>query len=217
VPRSAFLGAFFLLACSSGASEPTPFDDGRGAALGDGTLVERLAYPDPPFGSTAGAVIANYRFLGWSNPASAKFDTTHLEPHSLAEFYDPNGAKGLRYLIITSTAVWCSACKLEYRDMATNVAAYQKRGAEFMGALFEDNDSKPAQPSDLANWGKQYAVEFPFVLDPELKFGAFFDVQATPMVMIVDTRKMEIVNINEGWASEGPGSVWTFLDQQLPK
>lgn len=179
--------------------------------------MERLAYPAPPFGSTQGAVIADYRFLGWSNPTGEKFDTEHLEPHSLAEFYDPTGEKGIHYLVITSTAVWCSACKLEYQDMATKVLAYQKRGAQFMGALFEDNDSNPAQPTDLQNWGKRYAVAFPFVLDPELKFGAFFDVQATPMVMIVDTHKMAIVNIEEGWASDGAGSVWTFLDQHLPK
>jgi hypothetical protein len=85
-----------------------------------------------------------------------------------------------------------------------------------MGALFQDNASKPAQPSDLATWAKTYAVRFPFVLDPEFKLGAFFSVEATPMTMIVDTRKMAILTIDEGWASAGDGSVWAFLDRKLP-
>jgi hypothetical protein len=214
--RPACLAALWLFACSSG-DKSVPFDDGRETTpVSEGTVVARLDYPPAPFGTTAGAVIENHSFLGWADPKAAAFNVDRLEPHSLAEYYDPTGAKGIRYLVITSTAVWCSACKAEYQDMATKVATYSKRGVVFMGALFQDNGSKPAQPSDLATWAKTYAVRFPFVLDPELKLGAFFDVEATPMVMIVDTRKMEIVSIEEGWASTGDGSVWAFLDRKLP-
>jgi hypothetical protein len=38
------------------------------------------------------------------------------------------------------------------------------------------------------------------VLDPALKFGNFFDVEATPMEMIVDTSNMQVVDISTGWA-----------------
>ena len=210
VLRPAFLSALLVLGCSSG-DKPVPFDDGKGTPP-TATAGARLDYPAPPFGATQGATIANFEFLGWSNPKTAAFDTTHLETHSLAEFYDPTGEKGVQYLMITSTAVWCSACKSEYQEMAPKVATYEARGARFMGALFEDNDSNPARPSDLATWAKTYAVTFPFMLDPGFSMGAFFAEQATPMVMIVDTHDMSILTLEE---NGNLASVWAFLDQNL--
>jgi hypothetical protein len=209
VKHELIVGALLLLGCSSEQGEP--FDDGSSAIDGE-ILEERLPYPDAPFGSVRGATIGNYRFLGWNSPTAARLDLDALEPVSLANFYDPKGAKGIKYLVITSTAVWCSACKAEYRDMAQRVASYQERGVEFMGALFEDNDSGPARPADLKTWANAYEVAFPFVLDPQLKLGVFFNREATPMVMVIDTKTMEIVKIEEGWASVGPSSLWTFLD-----
>jgi ABC-type amino acid transport substrate-binding protein len=215
VTRSILLGALLLGSVSAGCSseKQEPFDDGSKAASA-APMEERLDYPSAPFGTTRGATIANYRFLGWKSPDVAGFDIDALEPVSLAHFYDPDGTKGVKFLVLTSTAVWCSACKLEYQDMAKRVAAYQERGVEFLGALFEDNDSKPAQPSDLHYWANAYKVTFPFVLDPELKLGSFFDRDATPMVMVVDTKTMTITKIEEGWAASGPSSLWTYLDAQ---
>ncbi len=174
-----------------------------------------MAYPPAPFGAGTGATIENFRFLGWQAPKDVRYDAERLEPVSLAQFYDPKGEAGIRFLVITSTAVWCSACKQEYVDLAKSVAAYQKKGVRFLGALFEDKDSRPAKPSDLQLWAKQFDVRFPFALDPELKLGSFFDVEATPMEMIIDTRTMKIVRIDEGWITKGNGSLWSNLDALL--
>ena len=62
-----------------------------------------------------------------------------------------------------------------------------------------------------------YDVTFPFVLDPDLKLGSFFDVDATPMVMIVDTKTMKILSLEDGWIKSGDGSAWAFFDANLPK
>jgi len=112
--------------------------------------------------------------------------------------------------------VWCSACKLEYQDFASGrVDEYHARGVEFLGALFEDNDNNPAKPSDLNLWATSYKVNFPFVLDPGLKLGVFFDREATPMEMVVDLTNMKVVSIATGWATSGPASLWTELDTLL--
>jgi hypothetical protein len=100
--------------------------------------------------------------------------------------------------------------------MAEYGPAYRAKGVEFVGALFEDNNSDPAKPSDLATWAKAYDVVFPFVLDPALKFGNFFDREATPMEMILDASNMQILSIQTGWArGNGPGTLWAELDQYL--
>jgi len=204
--------AFALAACSS--DKQVPFDDGRGEIVSQ-LGAPRVDYPAAPYGSRAGATIENFQFLGWKAPVTSAFDTTKLETVSLGQFYDPEGAQGVKLLVITSTAVWCSACKQEYRDMSGSVGAYEQKGVRFLGALFEDAMNNPAKPSDLVLWAKAFDVEFPFALDPDLKLGAFFDVEATPMEMIVDTKTMKIVKISEGWVTKGDGSLWADLDMLL--
>lgn len=210
---------FSCAACSSPAT--VDFDHGRAApgssSFGSGEA--RLAYPAPPYGSTVGATIDDFQFLGWADPSKAAYDTTKLSNVELAQFYDPSQKNGVAYLVITSTAVWCSACKLEYQDMASGkVTTYQSKGVRFLGALFQDDNEtnpSPASPSDLARWAQTYDVTFNFVLDPEFKFGNFFEREATPMEMIVDAKTMQVVDITTGWARTGPGSLWAKLDNFL--
>jgi hypothetical protein len=211
------VAALALSACSSSDAQ-VPFDDGKGSAAAAGLGELRAEYPAAPYGSRTGAVIENFRFLGWHSPKASSYDTTKLEAVNLGQFYDPTGERGVKLLVMTSTAVWCSACKQEYKDMAANVATYEAKGVRFLGALFQDASMpspKPSKPSDLVLWAKTFDVTFPFVLDPDLKLGSFFDVEATPMEMIVDAKTMEILGITEGWVSKGDGSLWSELDTWL--
>lgn len=204
---------FLAFGCSS--SSATDFDHGKNdTSIQGGT--ERLSYPAAPYGTVENATIQDFRFLGWHQPEAVNYDETRIDPVSLAQFYGPNIAHKLRFLVITSTAVWCAACKLEYEDFASGrVDEYHAKGVEFLGALFEDNDSNPAKPSDLNLWATSYKVNFPFVLDPALKLGVFFDREATPMEMVVDLSTMQVRYIATGWATSGPASLWTVLDQLL--
>jgi hypothetical protein len=213
--RRAVAALPLLAACAACSSQSTDeYDRGRsGGAQTFGTGV-RHAYPEAPYGASIGATIENLRFLGWSDPVASSHDTTNFERVELAKFYSgPGSNNDTKLLVITSTAIWCTACKAEYLDMAEYVPQYRAKGVEFVGALFEDNDSNPAKPPDLATWAQTYDVTFPFVLDPALKFGIFFDREATPMEMIVDASTMQILSIETGWArGNGPGTLWAELD-----
>jgi hypothetical protein len=226
--RRALAGLTLLLSCACSSQSAVDFDHGRSTTGGGqtyGTGV-RLEYPSAPYGATIGATIENFHFLGWSNPVVAQQNVDRLENIQLAQFYNPTGAAGgTKLLVITSTAVWCSACKLEYQDMAVNVGTFREKGVEFFGALFEDNDSNPAKPSDLVLWAQGYDVDFHFVLDPALKFGNFFDREATPMEMIVDAKNMQVLYIATGWRASAydqngnvvypEGSLWWELERLL--
>jgi hypothetical protein len=211
------VAALALSACSSSETQ-APFDDGKGSIGAADLGAPREAYPAAPYGSRTGATIENFGFLGWHAPKASSYDTSKLEPVSLGQFYDPTGEQGVKLLVMTSTAVWCSACKQEYKDMAGNVATYEAKGVRFLGALFQDATRPtptPSKPSDLVLWAKTFDVTFPFVLDPDLKLGSFFDVEATPMEMIVDAKTMKILGITEGWVTKGDASLWSELDTLL--
>ncbi len=215
--RSLFVAAACLIGCSStgcsSTESPADFDHGATQTV-IGTAESHLAYPPAPYGTRPGGVIENFQFLGWHRPDLSK-DPTKLEPVSLAEYYNPDGTKPTRFIVMTATAVWCSACKLEYRDLTSKqITDFRSRGVEFIGALFQDQTSNPAQPSDLHTWASTYAVSFPFVLDPELKLGVFFSLEATPMEMVIDTKTMQILTITDGWLP-GNDPLWTYLDKLL--
>lgn len=219
---AAALGA--LLGCSSaeppvtieGAPGEAPADPSFEPADGVVTTTARSEYPSPPYGTEIGAVIENFRFLGWSDPGTAGYDAERLEAVELSRFYDPRGEGSVRYVVITATAVWCSVCRAEYEDFRSGrFDQFSARGVAFVGVLFEDNDSNPARPSDLALWAENFDVAFPFVLDPAFKLGRFFNREATPMTMVVDTQTMRITWLEVGWAVDGPSSLWAYLDSVL--
>lgn len=200
------------------AAEGEPFERGTGTVVGSDGVPEtpRLDYPPPPYGTVAGDVIQDLGFVGWMRPADVGYDTAALSPVNLATFHEASRAAGVRFLVITAGASWCVACKAEYEDLATGiVASYEERGVAFLGTLFEDEDYAPAKPSDLKVWAEDYSVTFPFVLDPGLKLGGYFDVAATPMSMIIDTQTMQILRVETGWAGGGEGSLFALLDDLL--
>lgn len=206
-----------LLGCSTN-EDPVTIDETGSvpAAEGTGATAYRAPYPDPPYGTEQGAIIEDFRFLGWTNPVAQAYDTHRLQALSLASYYDPKGQDGVKYVVITAAAVWCSACRYEWQELTPQkLQPYEDRGVVFFGTLFEDNDAYPAEPKDLVAWAKNFKVTFPFVLDPAFKLGAFFNREATPMTMVVDARTMKILWIQVGWLASGPGSLWDVLDQKL--
>lgn len=221
------LAALALSGCGSDDSGPTPgdFDHGDtvvGATSGESPNFTAAAYPAAPYGTQLDSVIANVEFLGWSRPVEAGFDTNNFEKVRLSDFYDPDGSKGIKVIMINSSAGWCSVCRAEYKgsygmcagtfstctsdnncsggktcekkSLNDHYLELKDQGVVFLGTLFEDssNPPKPAKPLDLQSWADSYNVEFPMALDPGFKLGSFFTADATPMNLVVDAKTMRI-------------------------
>lgn len=225
----AWLCAFaaFFAACSS-----APVDEGvagapsgaaGGGAGGESTApavgvdYQKRDYPPGPYGTGQGSTLENFAFLGWRDPVAAGYDETKLERVELSEFYDPTGSKGIRLLWINASAVWCTVCRAEMRDLKNNGvrAKFGAKGVQLIGTLFEDNQSLPARPIDLRRWGstEEHAIDFPLLLDPGFKLGAFFTSDATPLNMLVDARTMRVIDATMGYSSD----YWTGVDKLLAK
>jgi hypothetical protein len=154
-----------------------------------------------------------FDFLGWSSPTATNFDLAQLSTIDFATFYDPDGQKGIELLMISAVAVWCSVCQAEYLEFRDSglYATYRPRGLEMLGVLFEDADAAPATYTDLQNWTRVFEVDFPFVIDPALKTGVFFDRSATPMNMVVDAKTMQVLISITGYNPE----IFTLIDREL--
>jgi hypothetical protein len=199
---------FGLASCSSDSGTPDDFYKGgtvdppvEGTDFPTGDVAE---YPAGPYGYKVGSVLANYSFLGWKAPSEAGYDEAKIEKVQLADFYDPDGKRDVRYILMNSTARWCSACKYEYRQMQQQETykSYRAKGVEFIGTILEGNvtatGAPPATPADLKWWASEFEVEFAFLLDPAVQLGPFFRSDAFPMNMIVDARTMQVVDLMIG-------------------
>ncbi len=173
-------------------------------------------YPGAPYGQSVGTIVQNFTFAGLRNPKATAFkaEAGNLTTIELSDFYNPPkdlarpcGADNAadpskpRVLVVTASALWCSACKEEAKVSMQNYRSWNQDGVqlvEFLTTVFEDANSNPATLKDLEVWTKKYALEYPSVLDPALKLGVFFDKSAAPFNMIVNLCDMSIVYASTG-------------------
>ena len=217
------LAALLLSACSSeslagdgsgtpggGSSQPGPGD-----AAATGVDYRREIYPVGPYGFAVSAIIENYAFLGWREPAAVGYDVTQFETVRLSEFYDSDGQTKL--LWINSSAVWCAVCRAEMKDIKDRGihASLGAKGLVMLETLFEDNDTNPAAPADLKLWGSlpDHSIDYPLLLDPGFKLGAFFSSDATPLNMLVDAKTMRVIQVTMGYSSD----YWQEVEQLLDR
>lgn len=172
---------------------------GGGGTAGGGGAVD--TYPVGPYGHAEGDVVADMTFAGFQNPKASNYvaDAANIVNISFQQFYNPtkDPSKPLA-LVVTASALWCSACKSQAQTTMSHYNYWHPKGVEFLETIFEDNDYNPAKLEHLVEWVKIYKFEFPSVLDPTLKLGAFFNKSASPFNMIIDTSTMKIMVSMEG-------------------
>jgi hypothetical protein len=226
------LALIFGTACSStpvtdpdeqggGMGSPEPGGGGNQASAGSSGVAapayQKLDYPAGPYGVGVGAVIEDLAFLGWRDPVASGYDTGKFDTVRLSEFYNPDGRSDVKLIWINASAVWCTVCRAEMKDIKTQDihAVFRAKGLQLVETLFEDNDSLPATPLDLQSWGSTPAhdIKFPLLLDPGFKLGAYFTSDATPLNMLVDARTMQIKDATMGYSSD----YWQQVDTLLAR
>ena len=195
-----------------GAGNPSGGGSDSGAATPDYRLQD---YPSGPYGVGLGATLEDFAFLGWRDPVASGYDIERMETVRLSEFYNPDGRSGIKLIWINASAVWCTVCRAEMKDINLQdiKGTLGPKGLQLIETLFEDNDSLPAKPIDLQKWGQvvDHSIDFPLVLDPGFKLGAFFTSDATPLNMLVDARTMQVIDLTMGYS----GDYWQRVDEHI--
>ncbi len=209
-----------IVACGGSSPDQKGFDNGAAGATsgsgGSGGTSSNAPYPAGPYGADIGSTVRNLQFLGWDNPQAANYDPTQFKTLNFSDFYNPDGTKPAKLLMINVSARWCVVCKGEYSNFraSSKYETYKAKGVEFIGVLFEDDNYKAAQPADMTWWTQTYQVAFPFVLDPGFKMGEYFNADATPLNLIVDAKTMQIKGKVLGYDPSST-DMWDQLDSLL--
>ena len=157
-------------------------------------------YPAPPYGKTPGTIIEDHHFL-------IPTDNTIVK---LSDYYQ-HETKGV--LLINASAGWCGACKQEATELNNTFAEFGPRGFDILFTLFEDWDGGAPTLEFYEGWMGQYGGDYSTVLDTNFELGVYFNVEATPMNMLVDLGTMEIVWLETGF---NPFALAEKLDELLP-
>ena len=165
----------------------------------DTSVPQPDAYPAAPYGKAVGATIANHSFLIPGDDTIVK----------LSDYYQ-HETKTI--LLINASAGWCGACKQEALELNDVFGEYSPLGFDILYTLFEDWNGGPVSPEFHEGWMAQYGGDYLTVLDPEFELGIYFNVEATPMNMLVDLETMTIVWLETGF---NPFALEAKLDELL--
>lgn len=193
-----------VLGCDSGGGDGAGVDAVEGGEdtktpPGDSVVPPPGEYPAGPYGQAVGSIIAPHDFL-------IPGDNTEIR---LADYYQHPDK---RVLLINASAGWCAACKQEAGELNGVFAEYSPKGLDILYTLFEDWNGGPVTEDFYDGWMAQYGGDYTTVLDTEFELGAYFNVEATPMNMLVDLETMTIVWLETGF---NPFALEAKLDELL--
>lgn len=171
-------------------------------------------YPSGPFGVEEGETLANACFQGFRNPARVSHQQSSLETIAFSDYYDPAGNKGFELVLISTAAVWCSACRTEHEGLSAKNAAYAGRGLRILSTLFQDAKQDPATLRDLSNWVETFSSDYAMALDPDYQFERFATAETAPLNLVVNARTMKI---EKKLLGDQAAVLWPFIDASLPK
>jgi len=190
-----------LASCSSpvslgdptpGTKPPTPSDD---PVITVPTPSQPLTYPEGPYGKTAGSVMSQ---LSWDGYRDGAGDWTKID---LIDYYDPDGSKGIKVILVEMSALWCGVCRSEAGRLAPIYdAEWKAKGARFITLIVQGNTKTPATEPDVDSWIKTFKCTYDVVLDPSMSIATGGSI-GLPYNVIVDPRDMTIYKVVQG---DGP-------------
>lgn len=228
--KLAFTVATLLLyGCGSEPTLGMTLDTSKSGGPGASAALTNGDYPPPPYGTARLSVIPNFHFYGWRDPKGSNYDLNKLELISMADYYDPDGSKGSKALLINVSGLWCGVCQAEHqggtyqlasggtatwKPIVDEVTSRESRGLRYLETVVDGPDERYiATPDELVQWVKTYSMSIPVVLDPEYQMAALRqDDGGWPTNFVVKTNDMTIVY---GIQTADPDTLWAFVERLL--
>jgi hypothetical protein len=170
-----------------GGPDPGPTTD-AGAA---DTFAVEDGYPVGPYANFAGRTFAPLTFPGYAE-GSTTWGTL-----ATRDWFDPDGSKGIKGIVIIAAAQWCAVCQSEAHWVPkAYVDTYKARGARFLTVMIQDAKYAPATKIVADQWRDAFSIPFAIGIDPKLTTIPP-DVGAVklPYTYVIDPRTMKIEQV----------------------
>lgn len=207
-----------LLACgSSTVVDPGPEQDKGITGGGEGTVqgTEKnpygVDYPKDGIGTSVGARIQNFKFLGYVNGDKSQ----GLKTISLADFFDPE-TRQYKLVHLQAAGVWCAPCNEEMKMAAPLSDTFKSKKILWLTTVAEGRTPGVASTTaDLDEWLSRHKAPFSQALDPNNNnLGVFYDRAAIPWNADIDARTMRILSASTG-APPNATALMKELDDRL--
>lgn len=229
VRRVALLAALALAACgderpagvggayggTNDAAIPPPREVGTAPAVDTGVAdegpVEVIGgYPVGPYGKSKGATFPPVSLSGYRD-GSLAWTTI-----SMREYFDPDGTKGIRGVMVIAAAQWCGVCQNEVKWVtAAYTNDYRAKGARFITTLLQNGDRKASTQATATLWRDNFSIPYAVAIDPTWEtLPTDRGTLSLPYSYVIDPRTMRIVEITS--AAQTPPNIPT-LDALLEK
>jgi len=203
-------GGGYYDAATSADTMPAPAKDSGTTPEDTGPLVITDGYPAGPYGKKEGAVFPPLSLSGYREGASG---WTKID---LREYFDPDGKKGIRGLLVVAAAQWCAVCQNEVGWVTTAYTTnYRDKGARFITALLQDGAHRPATQATATLWRDYYSIPYAVAIDPMLDtLPSDTGALSLPYTFVVDPRTMRITKVTS--AAQTPPNI-PALDAVIAK
>ncbi len=205
--RTCLLAAAALLSLACGADEQASsagvIRHGQSSLLargGDESAAARAPWAGP-YGTSVGDTLDPD--LCWSGYAKGASNPGRI---CARDYYDPDGTKRIRALLIDLSAVWCGVCRNEAQGLPDRMSGpWSGKEVAVVNVLYEDASHRPATAADALAWRKRYTR--PPNGDWAVGYGTGLPVLRAPTNYVVDPRTMKICLVADGDGSQ--------LDQRI--
>jgi hypothetical protein len=151
-------------------------------------------YPAGPYGTNVGDVVDPS--LTWQGFVDDSGSATTIR---VRDYYDCDGSRGVRALLLDESATWCTDCAKQSSTVAPLVTGkWKDEGVTLVVLMAQDQNDDAATLDTALSWRNEYALTRGAVCaDPgwtmKLWGGASASGNAFPTDVLVDPRSMKIV------------------------
>lgn len=142
-------------------------------------------YPPGPYGFRVGEVMANLSFTGRDG-----------RPLTLGDLRD---RPGVRLLLWSSGAEWCSVCRGDVPTLKMVQASKGPDGLIVLETLHQSSDFTPSNLETLRRWDNAYKVNYTLAVE---KSPPYEPRSGNPVVWIMNARTMKILTREQYTASD---------------
>ncbi|HEX8791345.1 MAG TPA: hypothetical protein VF765_10385 [Polyangiaceae bacterium] len=155
--------------------------------------------PAGPYGTNLGDVVDPS--LAWQGYVDDSGQTTTVH---LADYYDCNGSRGVRALVVDESAQWCADCQSQAPSLAMLAPGkWKNEGVALLVLMAQDQQENPATVDTALTWRNEFALTTGAVVaDPawttKLWNGATSAGNGFPTDIVIDPRTLRIVAFQPG-------------------